>query len=56
MNEKDLTMVAAAIAGPLAAHAFNPTGKIQPGRLQEIATAAVAIALEVEKEAKAKVK
>lgn len=51
MDTNELIQAAAVIAGALAAPAFN-TGDISPGKIQEIARAAVAIAREIESEAR----
>jgi hypothetical protein len=51
MNTHELVQAASAIAGPMAAQAFG-LGNIPPGRIQEIASAAVEIAREIENQAR----
>ncbi len=51
MNTPELITAAAAIAGPLAARAFD-AGQMDGRRHQEIARTAVQIVLEIEKEAR----
>jgi hypothetical protein len=51
MTTDELIQAAAAIAGPIAAQSFDK-GQTAPGRLQEIARAAVAIAQAIEAEAR----
>lgn len=51
MDTKELIEAAAAIAGPMAAEPANG-GNLSPGKIQEIASAAVKIAREIEKEAR----
>lgn len=52
METRELISAAAAIAGQLAARSFD-AGNISPGKIQEIARAAVQIAREIEKEIRA---
>lgn len=51
MNTPELITTAAAIAGPIAAQAFND-GHMDANRKQEIARTAVQIVMEIEKEAR----